>query len=246
MTRSFAIIILVAVCATAIAAEQSDAYASADLPALSREWFGADYKTVAAAIDSGTIPLPRFSDEAGAKLLKRMTATENLALAQNKNLPIEGRFQEILIIAPAAQSFLRAYLNAVNRGEKVNAELAALIAFQLHLVAAQSRLTDEFLPTAPRDDKYAARLDGLRLIRSAMTNIFLGATTSLSETHFYSADDVSLMLEAMADTLPAARNMLAADFRSELRKKLEALRERMARPVDVKNLDRMLTELKTI
>src|SRR5688572_9744678 len=110
MTRSLVIDALVAVCATVIAAEQRDAYASANLPALSREWHGTDYKAIAAAIDAGAIPLPTFSRASGAEILKRMTAAENLAIAQNDKLPIESRFQEILTIGPAAQSILRAYV----------------------------------------------------------------------------------------------------------------------------------------
>jgi hypothetical protein len=243
MNRLLAIITLVAVCATASAAEQSDAYTSAKLPALSREWHAADYSAVAAAIEAGTISLPTFSQESGAAILKRITATENLALVRNGKVPIGSRLQEMVTFGPPLQSLLRAYLTAAGRGEKVNAELAALLGFQLHLTAAQSRVVDEFIPTIPRDDKYAVRMDGVRLMRSGMTNVFLGATTSLTESHFYSADDISLMLEAMADTLPALKHQFAPDFRAELRDKLKEQRDGTTRSVDLQNLDRLLTEL---
>jgi hypothetical protein len=228
---------------TTSATEQSDPYALDNLTALSREWNGTDYKVIAAAIDAKTIPLPRYSHESGAKILKRMTATENLAFVQDKELPIDNRYQEILTIAPATQSILQAYTAAADRGEKVNAELAALMAFCLHLSAAFSTLADELLPTIPQDDRYAVRMGGLLQTRYGIAKMFLGAAISLSETHFYSGDDVSLILAAMADTLPTVKNSFTPDFRSEIRKKLEEYRNGMTKSNDIRNLDRMIAEL---
>lgn len=243
MNRLLAIVALVAVSATTSTAEQSDAYTSAKLPALSREWHAADYSAVAAAVEAGTIPLPVFSRESDAALLKRLTSLDNLALVRNETLPLGNRMQEMVSIGPPILSLLRAYLTAANRGDNVHAEVAALLAFQLHFTATQSKLVDEFIPTIPRDEKYAVRMEGLQRMRSGMTNVFLGATTSIGESHFYSADDISLMLQAMAESLPALKHQFAADFRAELRAKLQAHRTGATKPADAQNLDRMLAEL---
>jgi hypothetical protein len=228
---------------TASAADSPDTNAVAKLPALSREWRGVDYQAVAAAIGKGKIPLPRFSDEPGAMLLKKITSVENLAFAQSKSLPIESRLQEIIALVPAANSIMSAYVVPANQGEKVNAELAALLSFMLHAASAQAGILEEYLPRIPHDDKYAKRMEGAKLVRSGLTNMFSGAETSLSERPFYSPDDISLLLQAMADTLPSVRNLLASDFRLELCGKLTAHRKRATRSNDIRNLDRMLAEL---
>jgi hypothetical protein len=244
MLRTIAIFLLAV--ATASAADNPDAYATANLPAMSREWHGADYQAVAAAIEKGEIALPRFSTESGATLLRKITSLDNLTLASSNTLPFESRFQEVLVLLPAANSIMMAYVKPANKGEKVNAELAAMLAFILHAASAQAILVDEYLPTIPHDDKYATRMEGLKRVGSGLTNIFLGATASLSERPFYSTDDISLLLQAMADTLPAYKNYFAPDFRSELHGKLNTHRKAATKPNDIKNLDLMLAELKPV
>jgi hypothetical protein len=242
--RIAAALLLAVVSANGIAAGSGGDAWPAGLPALSREWHGADYQAVAAAIDSGAVALPKFSSESGARILTRLTAVKNLDLAQNKAVPIASRMQDVLAIDRAWQSIAPKYLTSATRGEKVGAELAVLLAFQLHVSAIQLLLANEFVPQIPHDDKYAARLDGLRMLRTGVTNIFLGADGALSARDFYSAADQSLLLQAMADTLPALKSAFAPDVQQELRGKLQAQRKTATQPGDLRNFDVMLAELK--
>jgi hypothetical protein len=243
MIRALSITFLAAISAVS-AAEHTDAYAAAKLPALSREWHSADYQAVVAAISKGEVPLPKLSSEPSAKLFKKIASLDNLALANNTTLPLDYRLQEMVVLLPTVASLSKSYMAEANRGEKVNGEIAALLVFLLHGTAAQARIVEEFIPTIPHDEKYSVRMDGLALVRSGATNVFLGLVTSLSERSFYSDDDISLMLQAMADTLPSLKQLFAHDFRVELHNKLSAYLRLATRPKDLKNLDRMLAELK--
>ncbi len=214
------------------------------LPAVSREWHGSDYKTVATAISKGKISLPKLSDQNTAAIFRKFVSSENLAPLQNKILSTEYRINEITLIISSAAALLKPYLEVANHGEKVNSEVALLMAFMLRATTVQVALVNEFLPKIPHDATYATRMEGLAMIRHGATNAFLGLVTSLSERPFYSDNDISLMLQAMADTLPSLKTMFAQDVREELRNKLQLHRAKATRSNDITNLDYMLVELK--
>jgi hypothetical protein len=213
------------------------------LPALSREWHGADYQLVSDALSRGTLPLPRLSSQTGAALLKRLTAPENLTFQKNRTLPVESRLQDFLAMQAAAGMIAKRFFEAVNRGEPLHTELASLLGFMIRMAASGADLLTEFIPSIPKDDNYRIRMEGLSKVRSGLTNMFLGAETTLSEKAFYTSDDLSLLIGAMADALPSIKALLAPDFRMELRQKLEVHRKAARKPDDLENLERMVAEL---
>jgi hypothetical protein len=73
--------------------------------------------------------------------------------------------------------------------------------------------------------------------------MFVGAEASLGETKFYSAQDLSLLLETMAATLPRLKTALSAEYRNELRQKLKAHKLRFEAKGDLQRIDEMLKEL---
>lgn len=243
LVRGLAAVVLAMSMSTAhaFAATEAD---DAGLPALSREWRGADYQTVAAAIDKGTLALPRLSSGSGAALLGRLTSLQNLELQKNPALPVESRMQDFVTMQAAVVPIMMRYLEAASRGEPVHSELATLLSFMMYMGASCADMTNEYLPTIQKDEKYASRMDGVVKIKSGLTTMLVGAEASLSETRFYSAEDVSLMMEAMAVTLPSMKSLLSPDFRAELLRKLETRRNAAKRADDIKNLDRMLAELR--
>lgn len=224
-------------------ADGSENYAAANLPALSREWHAADYQAVSRAIVNGQVQLPKFSSDFGSMILKRLTDPKNLALAQSRALPIEMRMQECMASMSALNSLIQPYLVAANRGEKVNAEMAALLALMLRVSSASAQNLSEFISNIPHDDKYPTRMEGVKMVGSGLTNIFLGAETSLSERPFYSPEDITLILQAMAEALPSIKDFFAPDFRAELKSKLNRHRRDMLQPSDIQNLERMIKDL---
>jgi len=140
-------------------------------------------------------------------------------------------------------AILKRYLATTTKGQEFHKEIAALMAFMLHTAALGVELADEFVPTIARDEKYAVRMDGIKKMNSGLTTIFVGAENSLAEQKFYSAEDLSLLLKAMSETLPRVKKAFSADYRVELRKKLTSHRTSFKKKEDIQHIDEMLKEL---
>lgn len=224
-------------------AATTNAFVEAGIPASSREWLGSDYTLAAKILSAGKVALPRFSEAQGNVLLRRLTSTENFPFYRNSKLPIESRISDFANLLDGANLILLLYVKAANKGEDVHKEAAHMMAFLLHTGALGTELIDQFMPTIPRDDKYSIRMDGLKKMRTGMTGLFVGAENSLSERTYYSSDDLSVLLQAMVRTLPRIKTAFSADYRAELRKKLESHKSRFKSRDDLGRLDKMLVEL---
>ena len=215
----------------------------AGIPALSREWSGADYAQAAQVLAAGKLPLPRLTDEQGRLFLQRLTSEENFSLYRNRSLPIQQRMEGFFKLMGGANAIAKQYMAAANKGLDVHREIAQQLAFLLHVTAVSVQLIDEFLPTVPKDEQYPVRMAGLKQTYSGLTTAFVGAETSLSETRFYSPDDLTILLNAMSETLPAVKKAFSPDYKIELRKKLESHRSAFPRAEDTQNIQRMIDEL---
>lgn len=216
---------------------------TAGVPALSREWSGEEYAKAAKVIASGEVPLPMLTDETGRAFLDRLTATENFSLCRDKNLPFGTRLDNYLKLLNGANTILAQYLAAANKGGDVHAECTWMMVYLLRTAAAGTEIMEEFIPTVPKDEKYAVRMDGLKKMRSGLTTIFAGAETSLSERTFFQDQDLSQLLSAMVETLPTFKKSFARDYELELRHKLEADKAVFSQTKDKQSIDRMLDEL---
>lgn len=207
------------------------------------EWVGVDYARAAEVLASRRIELPRISDELGRALLLRMTSLDNLSLAHDASIPLASRMGDLEKALIGVNSIMDLYIDVANKGGKVDNELARLMAFMLHGTAAHLELIAEFVSTIPNFQNDQVRMDGLRKIYEGMTNVFLGAEVSLSEKNVYTADDLTLLLEAMDATLPTFKGAFSGAFREELRINLRADKARFDKADDVQHIDRMLAEL---
>ena len=204
---------------------------------------GDEYVRVAEAIISGDVSLPRISDEQGAEKLGWLTSMENLSPYRDDSLPLTARLEDFFELQGAVNAILKQYVVAANEGEEVHEETACVLAFSLRIAAVGFELIEAFLPTIPRDETYPARMEGLRQVRSGLTTLFVGTERSLSEREFYSAEDLSLMLDAMATTLPVLRSAFPPEYPAQLREQLETHRASFTDEKDRQNIDRMLDEL---
>lgn len=135
------------------------------------------------------------------------------------------------------------YATAANKGTNVHTEMAMQVSFMLRVAKVGTILVDEFIPTIQKDDKYEIRLAGLKRMYSGMTTMFVGAEASLSETSFYSPDDRSLLIQTMAEVLPAIKNAFPAGYNVELRKKLGIRKAASSNEKDAANLQKMIDEI---
>lgn len=222
-------------------ASAADAWLEAGVPATSRTWQGADYMAAAAALSAESVPLPRYADADGARVLERVSALENFSFHRNRTLPIQSRLEDYLQLQEGANAVLKRYVTETTAtGERFNAELASLVAFLLHASSLGMELVDEFVPTLPRDDTYATRMEGMARMSSGLATVFVGAETTLRELHYYTQEDLSRVLSAMAASLPRIAPILPADFRQEMYGRLAAHRAVFVEPADLENLETML------
>lgn len=219
-------------------------YVKAGIPAPSRAWTGADYTQAVSVLGSGTSPLPRFSDSNGAAVLNRMTAVENFDFYRNPSVPLQTRLGDYINFMQGANTLLKLYVYSPrDSAGKTQPETAALLAYLLRIAAVGLDLADAFMPTVPRDEKYATRVEGVKKMQAGFTTTFGGAEITLTQDSGFSAADRSLVLKAMADTLPTLQRAFQADYKQELRQKLEADREKLSGTEDRRLLDAMIGQL---
>ena len=215
----------------------------AGIPALSREWTGEDYLQVSKVLAQGRLPLPRVADETGRRFIQRLTDIENLSLFQNRTLPLQNRMPNFLSLMQAAGAISKQYLAASNQGIEVHEELALQQAFELRVAATGMELMEEFVPTIPKDEKYEVRMAGVKQAISGLTSMYVGAEMSLSETRLYTPADLTVLLKAMAETLPVVQKAFSADYRLELRRKMEAHQAAFPGAEDAKMLQQIIAAL---
>ena len=219
-------------------------YVKAGIPAPSRAWTGADYTKAVNVLASGASPLPRFSDSNGAAVLNRMTAVENFDFYRSPSVPLQTRLGDYINFMQGANTLLKLYVYSPrDSAGKTQPEIAALLAYLLRIAAVGLDLADEFMPTVPRDEKYATRVEGVKKMQAGFTMTFAGAELTLTENNSLSAADRSLVLKAMADTLPTLQRAFQPDYKQELRQKLEADREKLSGAEDRRLLDAMIGQL---
>jgi hypothetical protein len=219
-------------------------FLEAGIAAPNREWLANDYISAANILASGKVALPRYSNKNGKALLETMTSPANFAIYRKKNLRLDSRMNEFLSLQQASGTLLRLYVEAANKGDDLHKETASLMAFNLYVTELGMELTDEFVPTIPKDEKYEIRMDGLKKMYSGMTTIFVGAESSLSERHFYSDEDCSLLLEAMSETIGRIKKAFTAEYRVELGKKLELQKSKFKKQTDLRRIEAVLNELR--
>jgi hypothetical protein len=233
-------ILLVAHLAVAAVAE-TNPFLEAGIPAASRTWSGPDYERALAVLIDGKVPLPRLADPQGAALLRRMTSTENLSLQRDKSLLLSVRLVDFLQVQQGAGRLLSLYASAKNGDYRP--ELARIMAFVLYSSAQGVDLIEEQMKRLARDETHAAGTEGLKEANKGMTSVFVGAEEMLAEKNGFSAEDLSVVLDAMAGTLPRIKTGFPPDVRIELRKKLEADKAQFKKDEDAKRLDQMIAEL---
>ncbi len=192
-------------------------------PSPDREWQAKDYRVFNELLARGTLPLPRFDSESGRSILHRLVATQNLSFHRNRTLPPEARIPDLLSLMESARGIMMLYVRAANAGENVERESADLIVFLLAVASTAIELTQEFVPTIPKDAKYATRMAGLAKMASGFTTLLDGAFTSISERTFYSDESIGKMVRGIRAHYSQFRSILPKTAQMEFRLKVESM-----------------------
>lgn len=201
-------------------AADENPYLAAGVPATDRAWLGQDYLDTFEAISTGKAPLPMLNDPQGKLVLQRLTNEENFGLHRNKSLPTAQRLSDFAKLQQALNSIFKLYIVEANKGKKVNAEAAIMMAFTMKNFALSIDLANEFLVTVPKDQMNEARSQGVRQMYGGLMISFSGAETSLGETKFYTPADLTLILQAMRSTFPTMLQAFTPDYKLEMKGKL--------------------------
>ncbi|SFO90855.1 hypothetical protein [Ralstonia sp. NFACC01] len=245
-TRNATLIAALVLCLAQPVNAQTDKpspYAEVGIPASSRIWSSEDYIKTARILATGAVPLPRFSTKDGADLLARMTALENLAILHNHSVPIEPRFADYDKYLAGGNAIRKVYTDAAFKANPPKDELAALMAFLLHLATTGFELANEYLATVPRDDQYPKRLEGLERMKVLLTSLVANAQRMSENEKAVEPRGRSLLLKALSDTLPITKSAFSSDYKIELFLNLRADRDFYDDPGDKQLCAAMLAEL---
>lgn len=230
--------------AALLACSSIQAQESAVLPATDRAWQGVDYSTTYQILASKKEPLPNLSDERGALLLQRITSLDNLAFYREKRIPVQARFVDYIALQKSTASIMLLYYSTwLTKTQDLNTEMANLIAFSLYTSAVGIELADEIVPTLKQGAQYEQAMEGVRKMHSGLATQFMGAEVTLTENNGFSMSDRSIVLDAMARTLPLVKKVFSPEYLTELREKLKRDRRSFKAEDDLQRIDLMLREI---
>jgi hypothetical protein len=195
-------------------------YLNAGVASLDETWIATDYERAVQAIITAKIPLPAFKDSRGKAVLKRIVSEENLAFIQNKDLPVTSRMENFMLMQSSMSALLGHYVTVANQGKvSLPDELIACYGFMLQTTASGIGLTDEYLATIPKDDKYESRIESLKQVQAGIVGMLVGAEMTLNED-YYSKRNRSDLLVVISETLLRFKPILPNEFKIEYRVKL--------------------------
>ena len=206
------------------------------MPDATLRWGAADYEKAAELLVSNQVELLRIDNPQQKKFFERLTNVDNLVPSIDHSIGINNRLQEFVRISKSNAEILRQYGFALNKGENFGAEGARMLAFALRLSESMLYIMDEFIPTVPRDRSYMTRLIGKEQMRLGILQQLSGAVASLSDRKTYSESDLSLLLGALKDTVPALKGMCTLEMRDEMKRLLFEVRPDFKKPADIENL----------
>lgn len=186
-------------------------------PPADRPWNSVDYRGLIEIVKSGQAPLPTLADPASKAVFERMVDLDNTALwlARKKEMAMGARMPEMLATGESVSALLLNYWNEALKGKPYERELAKLLVYLLTLTSATIGLTDEFMPTIPKDDKYEIRMVGLRQMRVGSRTMLAGVVQSIAETKFYSKGSTLEMARGFVTHLPAFQPILTDPDRQD-------------------------------
>lgn len=217
------VIVLLIVALADLRAFAANRFVELGAPAPDREWSGRDYVDFADVLQSGRFKgLPKVTEPEGREILERVVNVENFGMIRNELLPLVQRMQYCGELSKGLNDVVLAYVREANRGGKVSRELAMLLAMTLRSTAVMLELVEVQMRESVADEQAGKlRTRGYEQVKSGLATVVAGAETTLGERTYYTEDDLVILLEALAETLPAIAPTLTANFRAELLRKFE-------------------------
>ena len=211
---------------------RGDIYLSAGCASTDREWRSADYATLAKLVDSKAVELPVLTHADGAKVLRRICSSENLAFGRDLSLPFAARIEDFMGIQQSLGTITKRFAADASSGADYSEEMSLLMCQNLRVAAQGIDLMNEFIPTLKRDETYETRMEGVTKMKSGLATIFSGAYTSVADDTIYSDAERSSILAVVAEVAPKFATAMSPDTRVEMSLKFTKLRDRFLSPND--------------
>ena len=200
-------------------------------PPTDRPWSSADYISAVGSIKSGQVPLPELSDPSGKRLFERIISMENIALAGagKTDLAMEIRMPEAINTFDAGKALLMLYVNEAAKSPRYERETAKLLVYVMTLAKAMIGLSNEFITTIRKDDKYETRMAGVKMMHQGLRGMFAGLVQSIADTRFYSKASTLELIRGAVTCLPAFQPVLTSadrqDFQRLIQEQLKVTRD---------------------
>ena len=190
--------------------------------------------------------LPRYQSERSGDVFAKLTSTESLKLLTDDQLPIQARGQFVLLEINGCATTMKTYLNAYLGGQVGGAEMVELFGAQLRTIVACFDFYDAFRATLdPGDPTYQVRLQGYDQMRSGVSTVLAGASTTLTERSAYRREDLLRLVDYLREVLPVVLPRLAPNTQAEIVKRLINLQNNPALADLQPGLRKLLVEVQT-
>ncbi len=189
-------------------------------PPTNKVWMANDYRQVAELIIQSKMPLPTQADAASRELFSKIVSRDNLAFASDKTLPPEQRMAEMMEILNGISAIQKMYAMQVISGDKITKDYAVVQTFVIYVFEMMWSVSNEYLSALPKDERNAARMDGLEKLRTGFYQTLLSALIlALDDT--CPSDCRMITLVAINETMPKHRSLLSRENAATLRRLVE-------------------------
>lgn len=228
--------------------EQRPALTANGMPSTSRNWSGDDYISAGKLVTSKTIKLPKYSDPEGASILARITSLKNLDQYRIKSVPLDSRFRGCSGILQGCNPFMYGYLSGGPQFLRENRkEASSLMAFVLHATCLALDIAEEMKQAIPGGPNHEEQLKQFTIQMAKMNAGFTKTVVSLEVTISNQApfddENISVLLEALASTMPRLSKILPDSTRQHLLAKYQNDKILFSKLDDLQNINKIIMAL---
>lgn len=237
MGRHFVVrlVCLLSSIAAPLAAE--DAWTAAGAAPTDRVWTGAECRKFADLVANAGAPRPLLKDEAGAGVLKRFCARENLAayLAAGAT---SAQMTDFLEMVSGTSVLGKCYIEDLEGGAKVGDEATLLMAHLLDVFAQGLKLIEK--SGADAGEAPDSRIEH---VKTGATEAFAGTTAAIASDETLSEANRSDLLAALARTVGPISKACSRITKAEMRRDFEKIKEQRTSAGDRSAIDTVLKAL---
>lgn len=185
-------------------------------------WDGTDYRAVVQRVQKEGLALPTLADAGTKPVFDRMVNPDNIPLHMglNQKLHVAIRFQKLDSALPAIHKLVVLYSNETQKGKPYATELASLMVYESKVSSALLEVSEPFLATFAKEEKYQARVADINQLKSNASQSYSGLVQGVTEARLYSKSDMLKIIRGALAALPAHQPTFTSQDKQGLTQKL--------------------------